>query len=202
MTGNAPDAFCRLWSVWEHVCSPRRSYQPSLLLYRVLCCDVMLALCVSWVCVVNPVCLAASCQQTAMATGEESKAPFDLDEVKLSLCFSPVPITQEAETRRELLKSWFHRRTITQPEVVFIALGFRVGGTAVYWDDLTAEWDHGRDAVFTFLGVEVADKALAWNRLIDLLRPGTSPPCPLCCLFAPVSPLSFCLNSPNQRVWW
>ena len=140
----------------------------------------MLALCVSWVCVVNPVCLAVSCQQTAMATGEESKSPFELDSVKLRSLYKDG--ADLVEDRRAELVSWFDRYTITKPAVVFDKDGFKVGDTDVFWDDLAAEWKHGRDAVFTLLGVEVADKALAWNRLIDLLRPGTSPPCPLCCL--------------------
>ena len=123
---------------------------------------------------------------------DESKKPFDLDVVKLSLCFSPDPITQEAKARRDFLKSWFHRRTITKPEVVFIALGFKVGDKDVFWNDLAVAWDDGRDGVFTFLGVEVdvSDQAMAWKSLVKLLKPGTSPPCPLLLpLVAPVSPL-------------
>lgn len=123
---------------------------------------------------------------------DESKKPFDLDVVKLSLCFSPDPITQEAKARRDFLKSWFHRRTITKPEVVFIALGFKVGDKDVFWDELAWHWKRGQDAVFTFLGVEVPvdTKAMAWEMLADLLEPGTSPPCALLLpLVAPVSPL-------------
>ena len=84
-----------------------------------------------------------------MATGEE------LDVVKLSLCFFPVPDTQEAERRRELLKSWFDRYTSPKPAVVFSADrpdGFKVGDTDVYWGELALHWKRGRDAVFTFLG--------------------------------------------------
>ena len=187
-----------LWSVWERVClcdvslcSPRRSYQPSLLLYRALCCDVMLALCVSWVCVVNPVCLAASCQQTAMATGEASKSPFDLDVATLFKIY----ITgddADVQANRLALNSWFRRHTTAKPEVVFNDDGFKVGGKEVYWGDLAVAWDDGRDGVFTFLGVEVdvSDQAMAWRTLVKLLKPGTSPPCPLLLpLVAPVSPL-------------
>ena len=161
----------------------------SLFVGYALCCDVMLALCVSWVCL-NPVCLAAWFQQTAMA-----EAPFELDSVKLSLCLFPVPDTQEAERRRELLKSWFRRRTTTKPEVVFFADRpdhFKVGDKDVFWNDLAVAWDDGRDGVFTFLGVEVdvSDQAMAWKSLVKLLKPGTSPPCPLLLpLVAPVSPL-------------
>ena len=115
---------------------------------------------------------------------DESKKPFDLDVATL---FKIYITGDEADVKasRLALGSWFRRHTTTKPAVAFFADRpdcFKVLGKDVFWDDLAAEWKHGRDAVFTLLGVEVADKALAWNRLIDLLRPGTSPPCPLCCL--------------------
>ena len=163
------------------------SLSMSLFVGYALCCDVMLALCVSWVCL-NPVCLAAWCQQTAMA-----EAPFELDSVKLRSLYKDG--ADMVEDRRGELMSWFRRRTITKPEVVFFADRpdhFKVGDKDVFWNDLAVAWDDGRDGVFTFLGVEVdvSDQAMAWKSLGKLLKPGMSPPCPLLLpLVAPVSPL-------------
>ena len=132
------------------------------------------------------------------------ESPFELDSVKLRSLYKAG--ADLAEDRRGELDSWFDDYGST---TAFDKHGFTVTKLGsppkqIKWVHLALHWKSGRDAVFTFLGVEVPvdTKAMAWAMLIDLLRPGTSPPCPLCCLFAPVSPLSFCLNSPNQRVWW
>ena len=128
-----------------------------------------------------------------MATGEESKSPFELDSVKLRSLYKDG--ADMVEDRRGELDSWFRRHTIAKPEVEFFAARpdhFKVGDKDVFWNDLAVAWDDGRDGVFTFLGVEVdvSDQAMAWKSLVKLLKPGTSPPCPLLLpLVAPVSPL-------------
>ena len=124
---------------------------------------------------------------------DESKSPFELDPGKLCEVF--MEGTSGSAGRRRVLDSWFRRHTIAKPEVEFFAARpdhFKVGGKDVFWNDLAVAWDDGRDGVFTFLGVEVdvSDQAMAWKSLVKLLKPGTSPPCPLLLpLVAPVSPL-------------
>ena len=125
---------------------------------------------------------------------DESKKPFDLDVATL---FKIYITGDEADVKasRLALGSWFRRHTIAKPEVEFFAARpdhFKVGGKDVFWGELAWHWKRGQDAVFTFLGVEVPveRKAMAWEMLADLLKPGTSPPCPLLLpLVAPVSPL-------------
>ena len=116
---------------------------------------------------------------------EESKSPFELDPGKLCEVF--MEGTSGSAGRRSVLDSWFRRHTIAKPEVEFFAARpdhFKVGGKDVFWGELAWHWKRGQDAVFTFLGVEVPveRKAMAWEMLADLLKPGTSLPCPLCCL--------------------
>ena len=121
---------------------------------------------------------------------EESKSPFELDPGKLCEVF--MEGTSGSAGRRRVLDSWFRRHTTAKPEVVFNDDGFKVGGKEVYWGELAWHWKRGQDAVFTFLGVEVPveRKAMGWEMLADLLKPGMSPPCPLLLpLVAPVSPL-------------
>ena len=135
-----------------------------------------------------------------MASGEESKLPFKLDSVKLGLCFSPDPDTQEAETRRDFLKFWFENLGLTP---VFDKVWFtvtKVGDPSspkkIAWFTLATKWNtSGRDKVFKLLGVNFDvkpddSKDEAWDELVTLLEPGTSPPCALLLpLVAPVSPL-------------
>ena len=127
---------------------------------------------------------------------DESKKPFDLDVATLFKIY----ITgddADVQANRLALDSWFDDYGST---AAFDKDGFTVTKVGdrpsppkkIKWGHLAVAWDDGRDGVFTFLGVEVdvSDQAMVWKLLVKLLKPGTSPPCPLLLpLVAPVSPL-------------